>query len=358
MQTKQNFDLTNLNSFKVPAKAKYYASVTSVEEARQVLQELKAEKLLILGGGSNTLFTTDWDGLVLSMDIQGIEKLKEDEEHVWLRIGAGEDWPKLVENCVENEWAGIENLALIPGNVGAAPVQNIAAYGQNLVDIFDHLEALNVETLEIEKFDTDRCEFAYRSSVFKRELKGKYIITHVVLRLNKDFALEANYHERKGRYGSLEGELAEFATEPYTIHNIYTAVVRQRTKRLPSLEAGDRTCGSFFKNPMITRAKYQELAAKVEELQSYPAENLNYSIKNWADLQDDYVKIPAGRLIDELGWRGKRIGNVGVSPKHALCVVSYEGSTGAEVREFVEQIRADVFHTFGVELESEVNIID
>jgi UDP-N-acetylmuramate dehydrogenase len=360
---KENVDLADYTTMHASANASLLADVKSVNDLIIIFETLKDFqdiKWMVLGTGSNTFFANDFKGLILKMMILGKEIVKDNSKELEIKIGAGEDWHEFVTFCVDNNYQGIENLALIPGTVGAAPVQNVAAYGQNLEDVFISLEALNIETNHIEILDKEKCNFGYRSSAFKAELKGKYAITSVTLKLKKDdYEFETNYHERKGRYGSLQDSLIEIgAKEPYSIKDIYLAVINIRNKKLPRIEDWG-TVGSFFVNPMITKEKFIELTKKIPELQSYPVEDLSYRIKDWNNIKDDYVKIPAGRLLDdELGWRGKWIGNVGTFDKHALCVITNKNATGKEIIEFTDKMKKSVRDAYGIELESEVNIVE
>jgi len=237
--------------------------------------------------------------------------------------------------------------------------QNIAAYGQNISEVIEEVSAIEMATGKELTFSNEECKFTYRHSRFKIDERGKYCIVSVTFKLAKGTGkLETSYHERKGRYGSLEEELQSFAKSPYTMKDVMEAVIRQRTKRLPSLDEYG-SCGSVFENPVVTVEKYNELAEKVSDLQSYPFDKLDYSKSKWDQFEEgvEYVKIPAGRLLDELGWKGRWIGNAGVSEKHALCVVTRDDVKGSEVLEVVEQMRKSVKDAYGVELEAELNII-
>jgi UDP-N-acetylmuramate dehydrogenase len=358
MNIQTNVDLSKYSTMRVGGKGAYLSEVFGLEELKEAVSFAKKTDLEIrvIGEGSNLFFADDFKGLVIKMMIKGKEILKSDEENVFIKVAAGENWHEFVEYAVDQNWAGIENMALIPGTVGAAPVQNIAAYGQNMEDVFEELEALNIETGEIEKFDKARCEFDYRESFFKREGAGKYVVVSVTFRLNKDFNLEASYHERKARFGSLEDVLKQLATEPYSAKDVFNAVIHIRNQKLPSIKEYG-TCGSFFKNPVVSKEKFKELSAKVSELQSYPVEKLKYDKKDWSGVEDDYVKIPAGRLLDELGWRDKWINHVASYKNHALCVVTDGHATAKDVVNYVNDMKKSVMDAYGVELEEEVNIL-
>lgn len=359
---REQVNLKDYSTMRIGSTSSLMVEVNSVKDAIKLINITKSFpelKIKVIGDGANTIFVNQFDGLVIKNSIKGRKIVKEDNEHIWITSGAGEDWHELVTYAVENNWAGIENLAFIPGRVGAAPIQNIAAYGQNLDETFYQLEAINLQSGEIQTFNKDQCQFKYRDSIFKNELKDKYLITSVSLCLNKDIKkLETDYHERKGRYGSLEDALKVVAEEPYTIKDVYNAVIYIRKKKLPDpSEIG--TCGSFFKNAHVSKEKYLELSEKVEDLQSYPAEQLKYSVKEgeWTQIQDDIVKVPVARLLDELGWKGKWIGNVGISETHALCLVSNGKATSEELFTFIEAVKASMRETYGIELEEEVNVL-
>lgn len=359
MQVKENVSLKAFNTFSVDVKAKYFVEVESEKEIKEVLSKYSKERILILGGGSNTLFLNDIDGLVIKVNLLGKTVVKEDEEFVYIACRSGENWDEFVRWTVDNGYAGLENMVMIPGTVGGAVAQNIAAYGQNITDTFVALKAVEIITGEEKEFTAEECGFQYRSSSFKREWRNKYLITSSLFKLKKNaHTFELNYHERAGRYGSLLGELQTIAKEPYTLKDVEKAVVNQRTKRLPSVEEFG-TCGSFFENPVVTMEKYKELSKKIVDLQCYPVQNLSYEIRDWKNYSEgEYVKIPAGRLLDELGWLGKWDGNVGVSEKHALCVVSNKKATGKEILKFIKEMQKSVKDAYGIDLVTEVNILE
>lgn len=347
MNIKKNTSLKDYNTFKVDVKAKYLAIPQTIEEIKEVLEKYKDENLIILGGGSNTLFTTDWDGLVLIPKLKGINVVKEDEKYVYVQASAGEIWDEFVRWCVKNDYAGIENMVMIPGTVGGGVSQNIGAYGQEISKVIEEINALDIKTFEEKVIKPEECGYGYRKSNFKNIWQNKYLITSTIFKLTKHTKeFELSYHERAGRYGSLKEELDSFAKEPYSIQEVMEAIIRQREKRLPSVEEYG-TAGSFFANPIVTVDKFNELSKIVEELQSYPAEG--YS--------EEYLKIPAGRLLDELGWKGKKIGNVATFERHALCVVTNMKATGKEILDYIEAMKKSVMDEYGVELISEVNII-
>ena len=359
MKILKDIELKNLSTFKVKAKAKYFVKITKEEDIFELIktEEFKNNDIYLLGIGANTLFKSDFSGLIVKVNIKGTEIISENDEHILVKVSAGEDWEEFVEWAVENNYGGIENLTMIPSSLGGAVSQNIAAYGQNIMDVVDSVETFDLKEKEFQTFTNKDCEYEYRSSIFKRKYKNRFLIVSATFKLNKIIQkLETNYHERSSRYGSLEEELKTFAKEPYSIKDIMIAVQNIRTRKLPSVEEYG-TCGSIFANPIITKDKYLKLAKKIPELQSYPIDKLQYSRKNWSDIDEEFVKIPAGRIIDYLGWLGKWEGNVGVYDKHALCVVTNKKASGQEVFDFLEKIKENVKAVYDIDLKYEINII-
>lgn len=338
MQIAENASLKSYNTFGIDAKCKALASFHSVDDLRDILQDENWNQLprLILGGGSNILFTKDFDGLVLKNEINGIECIAENDDFYFIKAGAGENWHAFVQQCIAQNWAGLENLSLIPGNVGASPMQNIGAYGVEIKDRFWRLEALNLNTLEVEEFDADACQFGYRESVFKRAKKDQYIILNVTYRLLKkpDYSIH---------YGAIETELVEMGVTDLSIKAIGQAVINIRNSKLPNpAELGN--AGSFFKNPVIDTAKWDKLAEKHPEIPHYPA-------------GEGKTKLAAGWLIEHSGFKGVRNGNCGMHAKQALVMVNYGGATGQEIYDHSSLVQQGVLEKFGVQLEREVNII-
>ena len=359
MQISHNKSLKELNQYGVDAKAKHFVELEDVQDLEELKSSelLNEENILILGDGNNILFREDFDGLIIKPEFMGKEIVKEDDKNVWVKIYSGEDWEDFVEWAVENDYQGIENMTMIPSSIGGAVSQNIAAYGQNIMDVVDSLEAFDLEKKEFRTFSNEECGYEYRSSIFKTKYRNRFIIISATFKLNKVAEeLETSYHERASRYGSLKSELETFAKEPYSIKDVMKAVENLRTKKLPSIEEYG-TCGSVFANPVVTKDRYFELAEAIPELQSYPVDKLQYNRKDWFDIEEEYVKIPAGRILDHLGWLGKWEGDVGVYDKHALCVVTNRNATGKEVFDFLEKIRQNVEDEYGIELEYEINII-
>ncbi|MEX0724486.1 MAG: UDP-N-acetylmuramate dehydrogenase [Gracilimonas sp.] len=334
---KENFDLKEYNTMGVSANARYFASVASADELRQLLLQPNYIVIpkLMLGGGSNILFVNDFEGLVIHLDIKGRKVIEEGEREVLLKIGAGENWHEAVMYAVENGWGGIENLSLIPGSVGAAPIQNIGAYGVELEEVFESLEAIDLETGVSKTFGKKECNFGYRESVFKNKLKGKYIITHVTLRLQKDPEVNTSYR-------ALSEQLEEKGISEPGIKDISKTVIEIRQSKLPD-PADIGNTGSFFKNPVISVEAFEKLQKKYPEIPHYPA--------------GDEIKIPAAWLIDQCGWKGRKIGDAGVHKVHALVIVNYGNATGPEIIELAEKIRSSVFEKFRVELIPEVNVV-
>lgn len=359
MEIKQNYNLSKLNTFGISVNAKYFTEITKEEELKELFTDtiFIQNKKFFLGGGSNILFTKDFDGIVVKISLHGKKVIKENDKNILLEVKSGENWHDLVTYAVNNNWGGIENLAFIPGTVGAAPVQNIAAYGENFSDVFEYLEAFNIDTGNIEKFNKAECDFGYRDSIFKRKLKGKYIILKVVIRLLKNPQIETSYYQIGITRDSIKDELLKIAVPPYTIKDVYQAVVNIRTRKLPD-PAKTPTVGSFFLNSVVTREKYEELKKQVSELQFYPPDQLHYKSMNSADLnKEEFVKVATGRLLQELGWLGKWEGNVGVHDRHALVIVTNGKATGEEVVNFAEKIKKSYFDRYGIKLETEVNLI-
>jgi UDP-N-acetylmuramate dehydrogenase len=298
--------------------------------------DLQGIERLVLGGGSNVLLTRDFEGLVIKIGLKGIQKIREDQHHVWLKVAAGENWHEFVLHCIEQGYAGVENLSLIPGTVGAAPMQNIGAYGVEIKEVFEELTALNIATQQLVTFDLPTCRFGYRESIFKHEAKGRYIIVDVTFRLNK----VPTYHVN---YGDIQQTLAEMGVSDLSIKAVSDAVIRIRQSKLPNpAEIGN--AGSFFKNPEIPKEQFEQLKAQHPTMPGY-------------ETSPATMKVPAGWLIEQAGWKGHRSGNVGVHARQALVLVNYGGGTGLEIKALSEKIQASVFERFGVKLQAEVNFV-
>lgn len=324
------------NTFGIAASAAHLVEVTTVDELRHALRQA-ASPILVLGGGSNVLFTADWPGTVVRNAIRGISVMRRFKHRAWVRVGGGENWHAFVQWAVGQNLGGVENLSLIPGSVGAAPVQNIGAYGVELKDVFVGLEAVELATGSLRHFSRADCRFGYRDSIFKQSEKGRWCITSVT------FSLTTDRHRIRIGYGDISKTLADLGATQPTIADVSAAVVRIRTAKLPD-PAQIGNCGSFFKNPEVPRQILENIQ------QTHP------SVPHY-DLPGGLVKIPAGWLIEQCGWKGKRVGNTGCYEKQALVLVNYGDATGTEVQALAQAIIASVEQTFGVRLEAEVNIL-
>lgn len=335
----ENFSLQPYNTFGVDVKAGYFTEIQTVEALREALSFSQNHNLalLFLGGGSNVLFTRDFDGLVIKLNLKGISVQPWNENEVLVTAKSGENWHEFVMFCLDKNLGGLENLSLIPGNVGTSPMQNIGAYGTEIKDIFVNCKALNLETKEIETFDLEKCRFGYRDSVFKQEGKGKYVILEVT------FKLTTKNHHIRTEYGAIKTELEKSGIKNPTIQEVSQAVISIRRSKLPDpKEIGN--AGSFFKNPTIPLAQFETLQQQFETIPGYP---------NGAS-----VKVPAGWLIEQCGWKGKQTGNVASHKLQALVIVNATGkASGKEIFDFSTEIINSVQEKFGIELEREVNII-
>lgn len=340
LNVQSHASLKAYNTFGIDVDARYLVEINHADDIDTLLEvtDFTGVPRLILGGGSNVLLCHDFDGLVLKMNIQGIEVIREDDAHVYLVVGAGVNWHELVLFCVQHGYAGMENLSLIPGTVGAAPMQNIGAYGVELEQMFDSLTAVHTLTSERRAFSHADCLFGYRESVFKRELKGQYIITSVTFRLDK----RPTFHTR---YGAIQETLTEMGVshDNLSIKAISEAVIRIRRSKLPDpAEIGN--AGSFFKNPEISPSQFDALKNQFTELPGYP-------------IGDDRIKIPAGWLIDQAGWKGYRTGDAGIHAKQALVLVNYGNATGQDLLNLAKQVQDSVQEKFGVTITPEVNVV-
>ncbi|WP_222983557.1 UDP-N-acetylmuramate dehydrogenase [Flagellimonas meishanensis] len=337
MNIQENISLKPYNTFGIDAKARYFVEITGLAQLQKVL-ELKAyPNKFIISGGSNLLLTKDIDALVLHINIKGKTVVEEDTEAVEVKVMAGENWHGFVMWCLDNGYGGLENLSLIPGNTGTAPIQNIGAYGVELKDVFVSCAAMEIATGELISFDLEACEFGYRDSIFKREAKNKYIIT------SANFGLTKKDHVLNTGYGAIEDELRKKGIVYPTIRDISNAVIAIRQSKLPDpKELGNS--GSFFKNPVIGRKKFDRILKNHPKIPHY-------------EVDEDQFKIPAGWLIEQCGFKGKRIGDAGVHEKQALVLVNYGNATGKEILDLATQIQQEVLKKFDVKIEPEVNII-
>jgi UDP-N-acetylmuramate dehydrogenase len=332
----RNRSLKELNTFGLDSQAAHYARCADTESLNRLLEDesLGRLPLLVLGEGSNILFRSNFEGLVLQPGMKGIELLEENHAEVLVKVGAAENWDRWVDHAVGQGWYGLENLSLIPGSVGSSPVQNIGAYGVELSDRFEWLDAWDLQLKQPVKLDRETCRFAYRSSLFKEEAGGRYIITHVAFRLKKKAELNLEY-------GSVKEEfLKAGGADARDLRNVISAI---RRSKLPDPDQYGNA-GSFFKNPVIDRTLYKCIRVDFPDMPYHPAE-------------DNHVKIPAAWLIDRAGWKGKQIGDVGTWPNQPLVIVNYGNATGQDIYEFSEAIREDVDQLFGINLEREVRVI-
>lgn len=337
MHIQQDFPLLHYNTFGINAKAKQFVSVSTLDELRSVFLEHPKEPKFILGGGSNMLLTQDIEALVIHIDLKGKEVLSETEDSVIVRGMAGENWHEFVIWTLENNFGGLENMSLIPGNVGTTPVQNIGAYGKEIKDNFVSCVAFNRHTLELKTFSNADCEFGYRESIFKNKEKDQYIIISV------DFCLRKAPHQIHTAYGDIQAELAKNNCTNPTIQDVSKAVIAIRQSKLPDpKELGNS--GSFFKNPVVLKTDFAPIHAKFPEIKFF-------------EVSPTEVKVPAGWLIEQCGFKGKRFGDAGIHKNQALVLVNYGQATGKEIAELAQRIQAKVFETFGIRIEAEVNII-
>jgi UDP-N-acetylmuramate dehydrogenase len=339
MTISENVDLKPFNTFSIAAKARYFVSVSKESDFKELLntQVYKNNRVLILGGGSNMLLTRDFEGLVIQNSLKGIEVVDSNEHHVTLKVAAGEAWHDLVMYAVDHNWGGLENLSLIPGTVGAAPMQNIGAYGVEVKEVITRVDAIDRSNGKLKMFSNSECMFGYRESVFKHDLKEKFFISSVTLSLTN------NTHHLNTSYGAIADTLKSMNVLQPTIKNVSDAVISIRQSKLPDPKKIGNA-GSFFKNPTISINQYNKLKEEFKAIPGYISEN-----------QD--VKVPAGWLIEQCGWKGKRINDIGVHQHQALVLVNYGNGSGDEILQLSKNIIASVNDKFGIQLIAEVNII-
>lgn len=343
MQIQENLSLRPYNTFGIDANARYFSTFSTADELAELTTYVSRftsydSRLtpLILGGGSNILFTKDYDGLVMKNEVKGIEKVKEDNKQVYVKAGAGANWHQFVLHCIQNNWAGVENLSLIPGNVGASPMQNIGAYGVEIKDVFHELNAFHLHEKTNYIFGLKECQFGYRDSVFKGKYKDQFVILDVTYRLEKT-------PEFNTSYGAVEQELERMGIKELTIGAISQAIINIRRSKLPDpAEIGN--AGSFFKNPSVGQKDFERLKSEFPQIVGY---------KN----SDSTVKLAAAWLIERCGWKGYRRGDAGCHERQPLVLVNYGNASGKDILDLSNEIRQSVKEKFGVELEREVNII-
>ncbi len=337
MQIQTNFSLKKYNTFGIEAKAKQFVAVHSIDELKTILENHKSERKFILGGGSNMLLTQDINALVIHIDLKGKKVIKENEDAVWVESMAGENWHEFVLWTINQDFGGLENMSLIPGNVGTTPVQNIGAYGTEIKDTFVSCEAINIETQRMKTFTKEESHFGYRESVFKQELKDQYIITSVVFKLTK------YNHKINTSYGDITQELEIQNVISPTIKEVSNAVIAIRQKKLPDpKELGNS--GSFFKNPILSKVAFASIHKKFPEMKYY-------------EISETEVKVPAGWLIEQAGFKGKRFGDAGIHKNQALVLVNYGNATGQEILNVSKNIQETIYTIFGIKIEAEVNVI-
>ncbi|WP_396194154.1 UDP-N-acetylmuramate dehydrogenase [Flavobacterium sp.] len=337
MQIQPNFSLKAFNTFGIEAKAKSFVAVHTLDELKTVLANNTAEKKFILGGGSNMLLTQDIDALVIHIDLKGKKIIEEDNDFVWVESMAGENWHEFVLWTIDQNFGGLENMSLIPGNVGTTPVQNIGAYGTEIKDTFVSCEAMKIDNQSMRTFSKEDCRFGYRESIFKQEIKNQYIITSVVFKLTK------RNHKINTSYGDILKELELQKVTVPTLKDVSNAVIAIRQSKLPDPKILGNS-GSFFKNPVISRSHFEKVQAQYPEIKFF-------------DVSPTEVKVPAGWLIEQAGYKGFRKGDAGVHKNQALVLVNYGSATGQEIVALSREVQQAVFDKYGIAIEAEVNVI-
>ncbi len=337
IKIQSHFSLKNYNTFGIEAQAKQFVAVHNIPELASVLQQHKEEKKFILGGGSNMLLTQDIDALVIHIDLKGIKILDENEDFVFVECQAGENWHEFVVWTLSHNYGGLENMSLIPGNVGTTPVQNIGAYGTEIKDTMVSCDAIKIDSQQMKTFTNSECHFGYRESIFKQAEKDQYIITAVVFQLTK------RHHKINTAYGDIQSELAKNGIINPTIQDVSNAVITIRQSKLPDpKELGNS--GSFFKNPILLKTDFEKIHQQFPEMKFY-------------EVSKTEVKVPAGWLIEQAGFKGKRFGDAGVHKNQALVLVNYGNATGQEILAVSKDIQSTIYEKFGIHIEAEVNVI-
>ena len=337
MEIKHHFSLKKYNTFGIEAKAKQFVAVQSLVDLKNILEENKTQKKFILGGGSNMLLTKDIDALVIHIDLKGKKILEEDEDFAWVESQAGENWHEFVLWTIDQNFGGLENMSLIPGNVGTTPVQNIGAYGTEIKDTFVSCQAITIDNQEIKNFLKEECNFGYRESIFKNDIKDQYIITSVVFKLTK------KNHKINISYGDIVAELNKNNITKPTLKDVSNAVIAIRQSKLPDPKVLGNS-GSFFKNPILLKSDFEKIHQQFPEMKYY-------------DISETEVKVPAGWLIEQAGFKGKRFGDAGIHKNQALVLVNYGNATGQEILNVSRAIQETIFNKFGIHIEAEVNVI-
>jgi len=337
MEIKNNFSLKNYNTFGIEAKARQFVAVHTVDEIKTILERHPEDKKFILGGGSNMLLTKDIDALVIHIDLKGKKIIQENDDFAWVESQAGENWHEFVLWTIDQNFGGLENMSLIPGNVGTTPIQNIGAYGTEMKDTFVSCEALTIGNLEIKTFKNNECNFGYRESIFKHEAKDQYIITSVVFKLTK------RHHKINTSYGDIASELTKNNIIRPTLKDVSNAVIAIRQSKLPDPKDLGNS-GSFFKNPILLKTDFEKIHQEFPEMKYY-------------EVSETEVKVPAGWLIEQAGFKGKRFGDAGIHKNQALVLVNYGNATGQEILNVATNVQQTIFQTFGIHIEAEVNVI-
>ena len=332
----KNHSLYKHNTFGVKVSAKFYAAPETPDELITILHKYRTpeQDLLIIGEGSNILLTNNFQGLVIRPDIKGIEILDKSPDNAIIKVWAGENWDNFVVYCINNGFGGVENLSWIPGSVGACPIQNIGAYGAEVENVIESVTGILTDSLEQITFTRDKCNFGYRDSIFKQGLKGRFIITNVIFKLSRNPVLNTTY-------GRLQNELA--GNKKTDLQSVRQAVIKIRKDKLPDPDKFG-SAGSFFRNPVISKSKFNNLRSDYSDIPAYPTNNQG-------------VKIAAGWLIEKAGWAGKRTGDAGVYNKQALILLNYGSATGKQIKDLAEKIMISVSNKFGIDLQTEVNVI-
>jgi UDP-N-acetylmuramate dehydrogenase len=337
MEIINDFSLKNYNTFGIEAKAKQFVAAHSVEELKTILKENNTKKKFVLGGGSNMLLTTDIDALVIHVDLKGKKIVDQDDDFVWVESKAGENWHEFVLWTIKQDFGGLENMSLIPGNVGTTPVQNIGAYGTEIKDTFVSCEAVKIDNLVNRTFENQECNFGYRESIFKNEVKDQYIITSVIFKLTK------KNHKINTSYGDIQSELLKNNIKTPSLIDVSNAVIAIRQSKLPDPKVLGNS-GSFFKNPILLKSDFEKIHPKFPDMKFY-------------ETSASEVKVPAGWLIEQAGFKGKRFGDAGIHKNQALVLVNYGNATGQEILAVSKDIQKTVFEIFGITIEAEVNVI-
>ena len=337
MEILENFSLKNYNTFGIEAKAKKFIAVHNISELKNVLTTYADEPKFVLGGGSNMLLTKDIDALVIHIDLKGKTILRDDDDFVWVEAQAGENWHEFVLFTIDQNFGGLENMSLIPGNVGTTPVQNIGAYGTEIKDTMVSCNAINIASGDMRTFSNAECEFGYRDSIFKNAVKDRYIITSVVFKLTR------RNHKINTSYGDITAELARQEIVSPTLKDVSNAVIAIRQSKLPDPKILGNS-GSFFKNPIIPKSEFDKIHPKFPEMKFF-------------EVSETDVKVPAGWLIEQAGFKGKRFGDAGIHKNQALVLVNYGNATGQEILAVSQDIQKTVFEKFGIAIEAEVNVI-